>query len=329
MTDKKKKTTSASKALQQKNTRRRWLTFIRMLRYGVNNITRNAWLTIAASAVMTITLLVIFTAVAARMVLMDSIDVIRDKVEMSIYLKTDTTDDQASDIKRDLERLSSVRSVEYVNSATAKKQWAENHKADSEALAALNEATNQFPGTLRIKVADISDTSELQDFVKNNATVKKYLKPDQAPSFAGDRSDAINKIASWVVYADRFGIGAAAVFIAISSLIIFNTIRMAIFSRKDEIQMMKLIGANSSFIRGPFIVEAVFYGVIAAFVATGIGIAALYSAKDGLQSAGVQVEAVMHFVTDYAFLTLMGMMIIGAIIGVVSSLFATRRYLHM
>ena len=325
----KQKTSSAAKALQQKSARRRWLTFMRMLRYGVNNITRNAWLTIAASAVMTITLLVIFATVAARTVLMDTIAQIENNVSMSIYLKTDTTDQQAQSVEDDLKKLSSVKSVSYISPAEAKAQFAEQNKADADTLSALNEATNEFPGTLRVKVTDISDPSQLKDFVKNNANVKKYLNPDREPSFESDRNKAIKKIGSWVVYAERFGIGATILFIAISSLIVFNTIRMAIFNRKDEIQMMKLIGADRGFIRGPFIVEAVFYGFMAAIVATIVGMGTLYAARDGLQAAGIEIQTVLHFVTDYAVVTLLGMMLIGALIGVTSSLLATRKYLKL
>ena len=325
----KSKNATAAKVLQQKNARRRWLTFVRMLRYGVNNITRNAWLTIAASAVMTITLLVIFSAVAARTVLVDTATEIKDRVNMSIYLKPDVTDEQAASIQGKLEQLASVKSVEYISPATAKAQFAEENKGDSETLLALNEATNEFPGTLRVKVVDINDPSELRAFVKDDETTQKYLNPDRAPSFESERSTAISSIGRWVVFAERFGIAAAVLFIAISSLIIFNTIRMAIFNRKDEIQMMKLIGADRSFIRGPFIVEAVFYGFIAAIIATAVGIAALYYSKDSLQSYGIRIETVVHFVTDYAAITLLFMIIVGAIIGVVSSLLATRRYLKI
>lgn len=323
------KATTAARALQQKNARRRWLTFMRMLRYGVNNITRNAWLTIAASAVMTITLLVIFSAVAARTVLTDTANEIKDKVNMSIYLKPDTTDKQADDVKKKLDALESVRSVEYISPATAKEQFAEENKADVDTLSALNEATNEFPGTLRVKVVDINDPSELRAFVRDDETIKTHLDPDRAPSFESERSTAISSIGRWVVFAERFGIAAAVLFVAISSLIIFNTIRMAIFNRKDEIQMMKLIGADRSFIRGPFIVEAIFYGFLAAVIATIIGITALYTSKEGLQSYGIQVETVVQFVTDYAAVTLLGMIVIGAVIGVISSLLATRRYLKI
>ena len=324
-----KQVTSANKALQQKNARRRWLTFVRMLRYGVNNITRNAWLTIAASAVMTITLLVIFSAVAARTVLVDTATEIKDRVNMSIYLRPDVTDEQAATIKEKLEGLASVKAVEYISPAVAKEQFAEENKSDADTLSALNEATNEFPGTLRVKVVDINDPSELRTFVKDDETTQRYLNEDRPPSFESERSSAISSIGRWVVFAERFGIAAAVLFIAISSLIIFNTIRMAIFNRKDEIEMMKLIGADRSFIRGPFIVEAVFYGFIAAIVATAVGVLALYYSKDSLQSYGIKVETVVSFVTDYAAITLLGMIIVGAIIGILSSLLATRRYLKI
>lgn len=325
------KTNPAAKALQQKSARRRWLTYMRMFRYGVNNITRNAWLTIAASAVMTITLLIIFTAIAARTVLMDTVADTRDRIEMLIYLETKTTDEQAAEVKADIEELSSVKSVVLESPAEAKAKFAESEKSNPDTLSALNEATNRFPWTLKIKITDINDPSELRSYVQQNETVKQYLdpSPDRAPSFDSERSNAITTISSWVVFAERVGIGSAVLFIAISSLIIFNTIRMAIFSRKDEIQMMKLIGADRSFIRGPFIVEAVFYGFIAAIIATIIGTVALYSSKDALQGYGVNVGSVVDFVTDYAVITLLGMMVIGAIIGIVSSLFATRRYLKI
>lgn len=325
----KKKNTTAARALQQKNARRRWLTFMRMFRYGVNNITRNAWLTIAASAVMTITLLIIFSTIAARTVLMDTADEIRNRVQMSIYLKTDTTDEEAGAIQREIEELPSVQSVTYINPSEARAQWAEKNKTDPEMLDALNEATDQFPGTLRVSVVDINDPSELRDFVRESEETQELLDPNRPPSFESERSTAISRIGHWASLAERFGIGVAIIFIAISSLIIFNTIRMAIFSRQDEIHMMKLIGADRSFIRGPFIVEAIFYGFIAAVIATAIGMSVLHSAKESLQKNDIQVETVVRFVTDYAPITLLGMVLIGAVIGVISSLLATRRYLKI
>lgn len=315
---------------QQKRHRRQWITFLRMCRYGINNFSRNAWLTIAATAIMTITLLVVFVTLAARNVLLDTVTEIRDKVDMSIYVKTDTTDQDIAKIKQSLLGLkSSVRDVTYVTPEQAREDFAKSNAGDAGTLNALNEATNEFPGTFRIKPVDINKTDELKHFVDTDPTLKKNIDPNRAPSFAGDRRTAIQNIGRWVSFAEQAGLVASVIFIAISSLIVFNTIRMAIFNRRDEIQMMKLIGADRSFIRGPFIVEAVVYGFIAAILATGLGVALLYASKNTLLSYGIVIDSTTKLVTVYAAVVLLGMMVLGALIGIVSSLLATRRYLKI
>lgn len=314
---------------KQKQSRRRWLTFVRMCRYGINNFSRNMWLTIAATAVMTITLLIIFTAVAARAVLVETVGELRDKVDMSIYVKTDTTDDQAKAISDELRKLSSVKSVSYISAADARAIIAQENKNDIQYLDALNEPTNKNPGILHIKVENINDTSQLSQFVDTNELLKKSIDLAREPSFAGERKASIESIGRAVGFAEKVGIVASLIFVAISSLIIFNTIRMAIFNRKEEIQMMKLIGADSSFIRGPFIVEAIVYGFIAAIIATGIGMALLYASAATLKSYQIAVQPTIDTATFYSGFVLLGMIVIGAFIGIVSSLLATRRYLKL
>lgn len=314
---------------QQKRKRRQWLTFVRMCRYGINNFSRNLWLTIAATAVMTITLLIIFITLAARQVLVDTVDQIKDKVDMSIYVKTDTPDEDAKAIQEKLRQLPDVKSVTYISPEQARKQFAESNKADNQTLDALNEATNKLPGTFRVHIEDINDPAELDKFIKNDDLYKKHADPNRKASFSGERRTAIQNIGRWVEFADRTGIVASLVFIVISSLIVFNTIRMAIFNRKEEIQMMKLIGADRSFIRGPFIVEATVYGFIAALLATVLGMLALYASRDKLLSYEVAIQPTINNATVYIGFVLVGMILMGAIIGVVSSLLATRKYLKV
>lgn len=315
---------------QQKRTRRQWITFLRMCRYGVNNFSRNAWLTIAATAVMTITLLVVFVTLSARNVLVDTVGEIRDKVDMSIYVKTDTPDSDVEKIQESLESMTgSVKRVTYVSPEEAREDFAEQNKGEADTLNALNEATNEFPGTFRIQPVDINNTDELRSFVENDETLKESIDPNREPSFAGERRAAIENIGRWVGFAEQAGLVASVIFIAISSLIVFNTIRMAIFNRRDEIQMMKLIGADRSFIRGPFVVEAIVYGFIAALLATAIGIGILYAASEGLRSYGIVLDSTINFITFYIGFVVLAMVLLGALIGVVSSLLATRRYLKI
>ena len=314
---------------QQKRKRRQLLTFARMCRYGVNNFSRNAWLTVAATAVMTITLLVVFTTFVSRNVLIDTVGVIRDSVDMSIYVKTGINDKDVASIKNSLASRSTDKVASYVIPDYAQKEVAKANATNPGALEALNEATNLFPGTYRVKVADINDTKELQDFVKTNAVIKDNIDPNRQPSFAGDRKSAIENIGRAVGFAEKAGLVASIVFVAISSLIVFNTIRMAIFNRKDEIQMMKLIGADKSFIRGPFLVEAMVYGCIAAVIATLLGIALLQASSARLLTAGVNVENTLEYITTYMPLVMLAMILLGGLIGIVSSLFATQRYLKL
>jgi cell division transport system permease protein len=314
---------------KQKQSRRKWLTFIRMCRYGVNNFSRNAWLSIAATAVMTITLLIVFTAVAARTILADSVGELRDKVDMSIYVKTETTQDQADDILIDLRKLSSVRSATYISADEARTAFVKENRNDTQTLDAVSEANNKFPGTISVKVDDINDTSELRTFVTTNPLLKQQIDANREPSFAGERRTSIEAIGRAVGFAERVGIIASLIFVAISSLIIFNTIRMAIFNRKEEIQMMKLIGADKSFIRGPFLVEAIVYGFIAALIATVLGFVGLYASSATLLSYGIAVQPTIDLATDYAGIVILGMILIGAMIGIISSLLATHRYLRL
>lgn len=323
-----KKVDARSFALQKRR-RRQWLTFVRMVRYGVNNFSRNAWLTIAATAVMTITLLIVFMTLSARNTLETTVADIRSKVDMSIYLKTETSQENVDAIMDDIRKLKTVTSVRYVSPEEAREDFARQNSSDSGTLSALNEAINKFPGTVRVNLVDINDTDELDNYVKTNEGVKEHLDPDRPPSFAGSRRAAIQNIGRWVDFADRAGLIASVVFIAISSLIVFNTIRMAIFNRREEIQMMKLIGADRSFIRGPFIVEAVVYGFIAALLATGLGMLALYASRDKLLSYQVAIQPTIDFLVTYIGFVLLGMILVGALIGVISSLLATRRYLKI
>lgn len=322
-----RKDKNAKAFAQAKKHRRQWLTFVRMCRYGVNNFTRNAWLTVAATVVMTITLFIVLVTVAAQSVLADTVVEVGKNIDRSIYLKNGTTEQQAKPIITDLQKLSNVESVTFVSSVEARASVAQKNKTNAGVLNALNVATNVLPETLKIQLKNVNDTSQLVTFVKTNQPLKEYIDERQ-PTFMSDRKVATDTIASWTVIAQNIGIGASIVFMAISILIIFNTIRMAIFNRKDEIEMMKLIGADKNFIRGPFVVEAVVYGFIAAVIATGIGLGILYGVRANVEE-WLKIGPTIDMFTMYIGFVLLGMILLGALIGMVSSLLATRRYLKI
>jgi len=320
----------SSKAIsQQKKQHRQWVTFLRMCRYGVNNFTRNAWLTVAATAIMTITLFVIFVSLVSHNVLTNTVADLRDKVTMSIYLKTDATTADVDTIADDVRDLTDVTQVSIITPEQARDSFIEANKDNASTLDAVKLANNQFPWTLSIKVVDINDTSQLVGFVNDNALLKENISTENQPSFAGQRREAIESIGTAANLAIQGGILVSIVFVSISMLIIFNTIRMAIFNRKEEIQMMKLIGAERAFIRGPFLVEAIVYGFFGALIASGLGYGLLILVSPSLMEAQITLGPTTQMLTIYAGFVVLAMIIIGAIIGVVSSLLATQRYLKL
>jgi cell division transport system permease protein len=323
------KNKTSARSFGQRRHRRQWLTFLRMCRYGVNNFTRNAWLTIAATAVMTITLLIVFVTVVSQNVLADTTETVGKRIERSIYLKTGTTEKQAAPVLADIRGLSNVESVNFISTEEGRADFAVKNKSSAGTLSALNEAANKIPATVRIVLKNVNDTSQLIDYVNTSKPLKSLIDPDRKPTFMSDRKSATDTIAGWTRVAQQAGIAMSVIFVSISTLIIFNTIRMAIFNRKEEIQMMKLIGADRSFIRGPFVVEAVVYGFIAAVIATVLGVMLLISSAHQLEGWGVDSKQTVQFLTTYIGLVLLAMIFLGALIGTISSLLATRRYLKI
>lgn len=320
-----KKKVNSKVLAQQKSRRRQWITFVRMCRYGVNNFSRNAWLTIAATAIMTITLLVLFVSVVARNILVDTSGKISSNVEMSIYLKTDTDKKNVDTIRDELLKIEDVTNVVIKSPQQAREKIIQDNKDNPEYLEAIKEMNSQLPWTLSVSLVDINNTTSLAKYTEESELVTKYSS--RPPSFSGERKVAIETIGRAVSFAQNVGLIVGALFVGISILIIFNTIRMAIFNRKEEIQMMKLIGAERSFIRGPFIVESVMYGFIASLITLGVGYGLLYAIEPALTANDIYAKPTIDLLTTYAGVVLLGLILVGAIIGIISSSMATRKYL--
>lgn len=319
-----------NKIRETKAGRRRYLTWLRMMRYGVNNFTRNAWLTTAATAVMTITLLIIFSTLVARTVLSDTVNNLRQNINLSIFLRSDIDDATVRTIRSKLEADPNVKKVTFVSSDEGRQRYIDNNTNpdDVEVLKTLAESEISIPSKFDINVDDPDKITSIEKLIKTDKDVTDNLFAG-ARQLDGDTRSAIKTIGEWADTADKAGIVSTAVFVAISMLIVFNTIRMAIFNRRDEIEMMKLIGADKSFIRGPFVVEAVMYGFFAALAATGIGYFALMSFRQQIADYGVTVDRVAGILVFWAPVVLLAMIALGALIGIVSSRLAVRRYLKV
>ncbi len=324
------KVSKKTPSVKTKQKRRRTLAFWRMCRYAVDNFSRNIWLTIAATAVMAVTLLIIFSTMVARNVLIETVEFISSRVDMSMYLRGDAPEEKVLELKSRVSKLENVTAVRYISSAEARAQQAEQSKQDQDTLEAIKEASNKMPATLRINLEDINNTAPLVDFAANDTLYKELRDPSKQPSFEGSKQQqTLGRIGSWVRLAEIGGAIATLVFVIISSLVVFNTIRMAIFNRKDEIHMMKLIGAERSFIRGPFLIEAMFYSFIAAAVATIAGYALIFSLRESLDKYEIPIAGTLNILTSYAWVVVLAMIGVGSVIGVASSYIATRKYLKL
>jgi cell division transport system permease protein len=156
------------------------------------------------------------------------------------------------------------------------------------------------------------------------------LQTKDSPSYQGDRKEAIDNITHATNVLREIGVAAVILFAVISALIIFNTIQMAIFNRRDEIQIMRLLGASTNYIRGPFIVESIIYGILSAVISVLIVHGAFVAANSALQASSLGLLDINYahdyFVNHFLwFLTLQ--VAIGMILGAASSTIATRRYL--
>ncbi len=299
----------------------------RIIKTGLQNFLRNLTLAIAAIAVMVITLTIILFSVITSATFGNTIDQITDKIDISVYLKDDVTAEKRDDVIAQFKGLTNVKSVEYISKDQALEDYKKANQDKPDLLAAISQTDNPLPASLRIKPIDPNRIEEIRTFIESPDI--KPLQSD-ATSYSGERKDAIDNITSATRFFQRAGIAGVVIFAMVSMLIIFNTIRMAIFNRRDELQIMRLLGASTWFIRGPFVVETILYGVIASVVSVAIChfIFVVSSTTLGASSFGLlDINFASQYFADNFWIILGAQMGIGILIGAFSSYVATRRYL--
>ena len=302
------------------------LTLSRVARYGLRNFTRNAWLTIAATAVMVITLLIIFVTVVASSVLGEAITSQKQKIDLSLYIKANASEDVLRTLAGKLRIQPNVTEVSISTSENEYKK-ASKDNVEGWSLVVDEGIKPAIPAVIHVKLADMSKRKAIEKFISGDPQFKQWVDSSVANSQDVEaRQQTINKLSSLMDIASRVGIVAGSFFVVISVLIIFNTIRMTIFSRRDEISMMKSIGADSYFIRGPFLIEAELYGVIAAIIAMIVGYLLSTKLLPGL-GGYIEVKQTKSFILHWWWLILLGMITTGFVIGDLSARLALRKYL--
>ncbi|MGH7157677.1 MAG: cell division protein FtsX [Candidatus Saccharimonadales bacterium] len=307
--------------------KRKCITFVRVIKTGMVNFVRNAWLGIAAIAVMVVTLTIVLFSILTNATFNHTIDQIRDKIDISVYLADSVTPEQRETLLGDIKALPNVAGVRYLSKDEALERYKEQNAGRPELLSAISQTENPLPATVQIKPRDLNKIQEIKDYLSQPNIAAQQT---EEPSYSGDRKEAVDKITHATNTLQRAGLIAVVVFAVISMLIIFNTIQMAIFNRRDEITIMRLLGASTWYIRGPFVVETIFYGVVSALASVLLIHAAFVAASSALQASSLGLLDIQYS-SDYFyghFWVLLGMqLLIGVLIGAASSIIATKRYL--
>lgn len=307
---------------------RRTITLSRIIRGGFINFLRNAWLSIAAMAVMVVTLSIVLFSFIANETFSHTIQEIRDRIDVSVYLVDDITVEEREGLASDLSSMSNVRSVEYISKEDALKSFVDANSENIELQLAIMQADNKIPASLKVKLHNPDNIDELKSFLEQPEI--RALQSDET-SYSGDRKEAIDKITKATTFIRQAGLVGVAIFAAISVLIIFNTIQMSIFNRRDELSIMKLLGASRSYIRGPFLVESGLIGIFAALISVALckGVFSIASGTLGASTFGLlDISYSGRYFNDHFWVILAAQLGIGILIGIMSAYVATFKHLR-
>lgn len=306
---------------------RRLITFWRIIHTGIVNFIRSATLATAAIAVMVVTLTIVLFSLITNATFENTIAQITDKIDVSVFLKDADTPAQTEQLIAQLKKLPNVKSVQYLDKAAALRQYEQQNAGNQQLLTAISETANPLPPTILVKPIDLNKIQDIKSFLsKPDVTA---LQSDQ-PSYSGDRKQAIDKITHATNVLRKIGVVTVAVFAVICALIIFNTIQMAIFNRRDEISIMRLLGASTGYIRGPFIVESVIYGILSGVASILIVNSVFLASSNALQATSLGLLDINYASTYFGshFWQLLAFqLMLGIVLGAVSSIIATSRYL--
>lgn len=307
--------------------KRKFNTLGRIIKAGCINFVRNSWLSIAAIAVMVITLTIVLFSVIANATFSHTIQQITDKIDVSFFLKDTITSKQLDDLTTQLKNLSNVKSVSYTSKEQALTTYKQQNAGNVDLLLAISQTDNPLPASLQIKPRDPNKIDDIRTFLDKPDI--KALESDNA-QYPDDRKQAVDKITHATAFMRKVGVAGVLVFAMISMLIIFNTIQMAIFNRREELTIMRLLGASTSYIRGPFVVETVIYGIVAGVISIVLLNALFTVSSSALQASSLGLLDIGYsndYFGNHFWLFLTVQLGVGILIGAVSSTIATRRYL--
>jgi cell division transport system permease protein len=305
----------------------------RVIKAGFVDFWRNGVVSLASVLVLVVTLFVIGSILFSEALLTSALDQIKDKVDINVYFKTNAEEPDIAAIMKFLQTLPEVKSVTYTSRETALEDFKTRHADNSLIVSSLQEiGDNPLGASLNIKAKDPSQY----------ASIAKILEGDTALSAGGSSIDTtiidkvnynqnklvIDRLTGIITATQKLGWAFAVILSVIAILVTFNTIRLAIYTSREEIAIMKLVGASNNYVSGPFMFEGVMYGAAATVIAMFL----LYGTSVwlGPTTAGFfgGLNLYLYFVRN--FFQIFGILLIsGILLGMLSSWLAVRRYLRV
>lgn len=303
-----------------------WLNIRRIFRSGLTNVLRNTFVSLASLFVMTMTVVIIGSLMFLSGLIGQFVEYVRDKVDVNVYFVTSADEAAILDLKVELEQLPEVKFVEYTDRETALNNFRARHQDDQLTVQALDElGENPFGASLSIKAKEPSQYEGVARYL-NERVDQSGLPLIDTVNYAKNKA-VIDQLNTVTVSVQRVGYVISLIFALASVLITFNTIRLAIYTAREEISVMRLVGASNWYIRGPFVVEGTVYGALSGLIA----ILAFFPITFFLRDATLATFATNIFSYYLSnFVLFFGVLVLaGALLGALSALLAVRKYLSV
>lgn len=304
-----------------------WIKLKRIIRSGFFNFWRNGFVSLSSILVMIVTLFVIGATIFSGVILQTTLQQIRDKVDINVYFVTTASEDDILAMKKQIEKLPEVAPpVVYVSREQALEDFKKRHENDEFTLQALDElGTNPLGATLNIKAKDPSQYESIARFLDNQGSGGTSII-DKVNYY--QNKDAIDRLTSIINSANRLGFILTIFLIIISVLITFNTLRLVIYMSRDEIQVMRLVGASMGYIRGPFFIAGAIYGFVSGILTILLFYPITIWLGKTTQEFFVGLNIFHYYTANFGqiFLLIVGS---GIVIGSISSYLAVRKYLKV
>lgn len=306
-----------------------WMLTKRLLIAGGKNFARGGAVSAATVLIMTVTLAIIATLIFLSALLTYTLRTVSDKVDVSVYFVTTASETDVLAVKDQLLKLPQVESVAYTSAEEALAAFRARHATDQLTLQALDElGGNPLDASLAILAKNPSEYESIVSFLETSPALSSGGASIVDRINYAQNKEIIDRLSLAIRATREIGFAVIALFALASVLIAFATVRLAIYTAKDEIAVMRLVGASGAYVQAPFIITGIITGVSAAVIVLLLLWPATWYA--GVKTAGwfegfnLASYYASHFALVFSILILSGVAL-----GAVASVFAIRRYLKV